>query len=115
MKWKPPPKRLYITKSGGKYTPDDIALRFAISLRLYDSADALRKVARNLVDKVCFEHQPNMKRLWRESSDEKVFTAVLNIVSRVCDMLGCGEPGPFERGAEARGKAYTKPIAKRRT
>lgn len=82
-----PVRKLYITRSGGQYRPDDVALAFALSLRVHDSADHLRKLARRLVDKVCLEHQPNMKRLAREPDDAKVFDAALKIINRVCDLL----------------------------
>lgn len=76
------PKRSYITRSGGSWHPGDIALCFALVIRFEDSADALRKLARRLVDKVCLEHQPNMKRLSREPDDQKVWNAVLKIIDR---------------------------------
>ncbi|URD44516.1 hypothetical protein M6G63_09820 [Pseudomonas sp. BYT-5] len=82
-----PVRKLYITRSGGQYRPDDVALAFALSLRVHDSADHLRRLARRLVDKVCLEHQPNMKRLAREPDDAKVFDAALKIINRVCDLL----------------------------
>ncbi|WP_054881803.1 DUF7740 domain-containing protein [Pseudomonas sp. NBRC 111128] len=82
-----PVRKLYITRSGGQYRPDDVALAFALSLREHDSADHLRKLARRLVEKVCLEHQPNMKRLAREPDDAKVFDAALKIINRVCDLL----------------------------
>lgn len=82
-----PVRKLYITRSGGQYRPDDVALAFALSLRVHDSADHLRRLARRLVDKVCLEHQPNMKRLSREPDDAKVFDAALKIINRVCDLL----------------------------
>lgn len=82
-----PVKKLYNTRSGGQYRPDDVALAFALSLRVHDSADHLRRLARRLVDKVCLEHQPNMKRLAREPDDAKVFDAALKIINRVCDLL----------------------------
>ena len=82
-----PVRKLYITRSGGRYRPDDVALAFALSLRVHDSADHLRRLARRLVDKVCLEHQPNMKRLAREPDDAKVFDAALKIINRVCDLL----------------------------
>ena len=87
-----PVQKLYNTRSGGLYRPEDIALAFALSLRLHDSADELRALARRLVEKVCLEHQPNMKRLAREPDDAKVFDAALKIINRVCDLLGC-DPG----------------------
>ena len=87
-KWMTAVKKLYITRSGGDLRPDDIALRFALSLDAHDSAQKIRELSRDLVPNVCLEHQPNMKRLSREPDDEKVIDAALKIVNRVCDMLG---------------------------
>lgn len=58
--WMRSVKKLYNTRSGGQYRPEDVALAFALSLRFHDSADHLRRLARHLVDKVCLEHQPNL-------------------------------------------------------
>lgn len=85
---KPPVKKLYITRSGGKWHPEDIAAVFSLSLRIHGTVAALRTSARQLVDQVCLEHQPNMKRLWREPDDFKVLDAVLKIINRVDDLLG---------------------------
>jgi hypothetical protein len=82
-----PVRKLYNTRSGGQYRADEVALAFALSLQVHDSADHLRRLARRLVDKVCLEHQPNMKRLAREPDDAKVFDAALKIINRVCDLL----------------------------
>lgn len=95
-----PVKKLYNTRSGGQYQPDDVALAFALSLRMHDSADHLRRLARRLVDKVCLEHQPNMKRLAREPDDAKVFDAALKIINRVCDLLDIGPGTRFVRNGE---------------
>ena len=92
-----PVRKLYITRSGGQYRPDDVAMAFALSLRVHDSADHLRRLARRLVDKVCLEHQPNMKRLAREPDDAKVFDAALKIINRVCDLLDIGHGTRFVR------------------
>jgi len=92
-----PVRKLYITRSGGQYRPDDVALAFALSLRFDDSADAIRSLARRLVDKVCLEHQPNLKRLSREPDDTKVFDAALKIINRVCDLLDIGPGASFVR------------------
>ncbi|POF89677.1 DUF7740 domain-containing protein [Pseudomonas putida] len=92
-----PVRKLYITRSGGQYRPDDVAVAFALSLRFDDSADALRSLARRLVDKVCLEHQPNLKRLSREPDDAKVFDAALKIINRVCDLLDIGPGTRFVR------------------
>lgn len=85
--WMSRPKKSYITRSGGQYTPDDLALRFALSLRIHGTADALRQLARTLVPMVCLEHQPNMKLLSRTLDDSKVINAALNIINRVCELL----------------------------
>ncbi|MBV1814479.1 hypothetical protein KTT58_17175 [Pseudomonas viridiflava] len=98
--WMKSVKKLYNTRSGGQYRPDDVALAFAISLRLYDSADQLRALARRLVDKVCLEHQPNMKRLSREPDDAKVFDAALKIINRVCQLLDVGTETEFVRNGD---------------
>ncbi|MEE4332263.1 hypothetical protein V2J70_02080 [Pseudomonas alliivorans] len=98
--WMKSVKKLYNTRSGGQYRPDDVALAFAVSLRMYDSADQLRALARRLVDKVCLEHQPNMKRLSREPDDAKVFDAALKIINRVCQLLDVGSDTEFVRNGE---------------
>lgn len=92
-----PVKKLYITRSGGQYRPEEVALAFALSLRFHDSADELRALARRLAEKVCLEHQPNMKRLAREPDDAKVFDAALKIVNRVCDLMNYGPGTAFVR------------------
>lgn len=98
--WMKSVKKLYNTRSGGQYRPDDVALAFAVSLRMYDSADQLRALARRLVDKVCLEHQPNMKRLSREPDDAKVFDAALKIINRVCQLLDVASDTEFARNGD---------------
>ena len=100
---KSPVKKLYNTRSGGQYRPDDVALAFALSLRFHDSADHLRSLARRLVDKVCLEHQPSMKLLAREKDDAKVFDAALRIVNRVCDLLEYAPGTQFVRNGGQNG------------
>lgn len=92
-----PVRKLYITRSGGQYRPDDVALAFALSLRMHDSADHLRRLARRLVDKVCLEHQPNMKRPAREQDDAVVFADALRVINRVCDLLDISPGTRFVR------------------
>lgn len=94
--WMSRKPKQYITRSGGQYTPDDIALRFALCLRIHGTADALRQTARALVPHVCMEHQPNLKLLSRTMDDQKVFTAALNIINRVCDLLGIAPEVQFQ-------------------
>lgn len=95
--WMQKPKRTYITRSGGQYRPEEVALAFALSIRFHNSADEIRATARRLVDKVCLEHQPNLKRLGREPEDAKVFDAALKIVDRVCDLMGYSVGEEFKR------------------
>lgn len=78
----------YITRSGGDLTPDDIAVRMALSLDIHNSPQKIRELAATLVPLVCLEHQPNMKRLSREPDDAKVIDATLKIINRVCDLMG---------------------------
>lgn len=95
-KWMTSVKKLYNTVTGGDYQPHDVALAFALTFRLHGTADALRQTARNLVDNVCRQHKPNMKRLYNEPDDAKVWDAAEKIVNRVTDMMGVckGEPFP---------------------
>lgn len=95
--WMASVRKLYNTRSGGQYQPEDVALAFALSLRIHDSADQLRALARRLVDEVCMESQPNMRRLGREQNDALVFDAALKIVNRVCDLQGFGTGTEFVR------------------
>lgn len=88
-------KKHYITSTGGDMTPDHIALVFALSLRIHGTADAIRDTARTIVDKVCREHKPNMKRLAREPKDELVFDVVLKIINRVTEKLDIDAQDPF--------------------
>ena len=101
--WMRSVKKLYNTRSGGKHRPEDVALSFALSLREHDSADELRALAHRLVDKVCLEHQPNMRRLAREQDDAKVFDAALRIINRVCDLMDYGPGTQFKRNGDRHG------------
>lgn len=105
-RWLSGPANKYVTRSGGAYTPDDVALRFALALRIHDTADSIRAVAFNLVGKVCLEHQPTMKRLARSEDDAEVIAAAIRVINRCCDLLGY-EPGkPFLRNEVRRSKRY---------
>lgn len=101
--WMTSVKKLYNTRSGGQYRPEDVALAFALSLRAHDSADELRSLARRLVEKVCLEHQPNLRRLARESDDALVFDAALRIINRVCDLLSYDPGTEFVRNGDRYG------------
>lgn len=96
----------YVTRSGGAYTPDDVALRFALALRIHDTADSIRSVAFNLVGKVCREHQPTMKRLARSEDDAEVIAAAIRVINRCCDLLGYAPGQPFLRNEVKRSRRY---------
>ena len=84
------PKRRYITRSGGKWGPETVALCFALSLRIHGTHDAIRATARRLVPLVCLENQPNMKKLARgdDINERQTILCALMIVNRVCDLTG---------------------------
>lgn len=96
-KWMTSVKKLYNTRSGGGMQPLDIALVFALTIREYNSANEIRRTAHRLVPYVCLEHRPNMKRLSRETDDEKVFEAALKIINRVCEFLSINSDQEFKR------------------
>lgn len=80
--------RKYVTKTEGTVTPDDVALRMALSLDMHNSPQKIRELAAMLVPLVPRESQPNMKRLSREPDDALVIDAALKIINRVCDAMG---------------------------
>ncbi|MNO13129.1 hypothetical protein D3C76_27550 [compost metagenome] len=103
--WMKSVKKLYNTTTGGTMTPVDVALAFALTIRLHGTTDALRKTAWNITDKVCRQQKPGMKRLAKSSDDDVVWEATTKIVNRVTDMLNIF-PGqeiplvPFEEPKE---------------
>lgn len=96
-KWMGTVKKLYNTRTGGQLDVLSISLMFALTIRIHGTAKALRQTARNIVDDVCREHKPNMKRLANEPDDAKVWLAVTKILDRVCDKLGYEEGVTFPR------------------
>lgn len=92
--------KIYVTRNGGQYKPDDIALRFALCLRIHGTAESIRQTARAMADKVCYEHQPNMKLLSRTKDDAAVMTAALNIINRVCNLMGIAPEESFKTNEE---------------
>lgn len=85
-----PPRRRYVTRSGSMWGPETVALCFALTLRNHGTVEAVRATARRLVDKVCMEHQPNMKKLARGTDipDDKTIPCALAIINRVCNLVG---------------------------
>src|SRR5690606_9390001 len=80
-----PPRRRYVTRSGSTWGPETVALCFALTLRNHGTVEAVRATARRLVDKVCMEHQPNMKKLARgtDIAEDKTIPCALAIINRV--------------------------------
>jgi len=93
-------RRNYITRAGGQYGPDDVALRFALCLRIHGTAESIRRTAHELAHKVCYEHQPNMKLLSRTKDDDRVLIAALNIINRCCDLMGIAPDQRFQLNEE---------------
>lgn len=101
----------YITRSGDMYSPEDVALRLALVLRLHGSVEAVRACAHLLAGKVCMEQQPKLRALSRRPTnramhehtgeplngvpDEQVITVACRIVERVTDLLGIAPGVPF--------------------
>lgn len=94
-KWMNTVKKVYVTSTGGDYNPRDVALALALTIRLHGTVDAIRQTARNLVDKVCREHKPNMRRLSRTAADAAVLEASQKIIDRVLTMTGVELDEPF--------------------
>ncbi|WP_288080338.1 hypothetical protein [Pseudomonas sp.] len=90
------PRRKYITETGGQWSPETVALCFALALREHGTVAAVRSTARQLVDKVPRESQPNMKRIWREATDQQAIDLGVTIINRVCDLTGIAPGLPFE-------------------
>ncbi len=65
----------------------DVAVAFALTLRIHGTADAVRTTAHRMRDKVCMEHRPKLRLLAREPDDAKVLTAATNITNRVTALL----------------------------
>lgn len=103
----------YITRSGSRWQPEDVALCMALTLRQHGTVDAVRATARRLADRVCMEQQPRLKALSRRPTnttarernpsaklngvlDADVLPVALNIVNRVCTLIGLAPDVPFE-------------------
>jgi len=84
------PKRVYVTTTGGNWSPLTVALCMALTLRNHGTPEAIRGTARRLVDYVSREKQPNMKRLARDPriNDEAAIKCSLAIINRVCELDG---------------------------
>lgn len=106
-------KRRYITRTGPMMQPLDVCLRMALSLRHHGTAEAVRTLARKLVDQVCAEQKPRLKELARRPTnewerqrnpnvllngvpDELVIPTAIKMVERYCYLAGLRPDEPFE-------------------
>ncbi len=74
----------------------DVVLVMALVLQHHGTADAVRRAAGQLRDRVCAEHRPKMTALMRMQDDVAALQVALNIVQRATDALGilAGKPFP---------------------
>ena len=106
-------KRRYVTRTGPMMQPLDVCLRMALSLRHHGTAEAVRTLARKLVDQVCAEQKPRLKELARRPTnewerqrnpnvllngvpDELVIPTAIKMVERYCYLAGLRPDEPFE-------------------
>lgn len=90
------PVSKYITRSGARWQPEDVALCMALTLRHHGTVEAVRATARRLADLVCMEQQPKMKQLARYVESEKVIPCALAIINRVCSLVKIAPEVEFE-------------------
>ncbi len=63
----------------------DVVLVMALVLQHHGTADAVRRAAGQLRDRVCAEHRPKMTALMRMQEDVAALQVALNIVQRATD------------------------------
>lgn len=80
----------------------DVVLVMALVLQHHGTADAVRRAAGQLRDRVCAEHRPKMTALMRMQDDAAALQVALNIVQRATDALGILAGKPTGSGAHAR-------------
>ncbi|EQB0382789.1 hypothetical protein QVN01_22525 [Pseudomonas aeruginosa] len=73
----------------------DVVLVMALVLQHHGTADAVRRAAGQLRDRVCAEHRPKMTALMRMQNDAAALQVALNIVQRATDALGILPGTPF--------------------
>ncbi|AMD43444.1 hypothetical protein ZC03_067 [Pseudomonas phage ZC03] len=92
----------YITKTGGDWGPETVALCLALSLRIHGTVDQVRVTARRLAERVCREQEPKLKGIAREPDDSIVVMTAESIVNRVCDLLEIDPEYRFTSGLEVK-------------
>ena len=120
-------QRKYVTRSGDMYSPEDVALRMALVLRLHGTVEAVRACARVLAGKVCMEQQPKLKALSRRPTnqaahdrdpsvklngvpDDRVIQVATRIIDRVCDLVGIAPGVPFELNPPPPPRCHFRPM-----
>lgn len=77
------------------YSPMDVVLCMALSIKFHGTADAIRQTARSMRDRAPYEHRPNLKKLATTLSDDKVLAVVWQMFDQTCDLIGAqDEPEP---------------------
>ncbi|HEJ2488810.1 TPA: hypothetical protein SL179_002155 [Pseudomonas aeruginosa] len=76
----------------------DVVLVMALVLQHHGTADAVRRAAGQLRDRVCAEHRPKMTALMRMQDDVAALQVALNIVQRATDALGILPETAFPAG-----------------
>lgn len=90
------------------YSPMDVVLCMALSIKFHGTADAIRQTARSMRDSAPYEHRPNLKKLATTLSDDKVLAVVWQMFDQTCDLIGAQEellPAP---------RCHMKPMLVRR-
>lgn len=79
------------------YTPMDVVLCMALSLKFHGTADAIRQTARSRRLRAPYEHRPNLKKLATTLSDDKVLAVVWQMFDQTCELIGAHEEPPRPR------------------
>jgi hypothetical protein len=79
------------------YSPMDVVLCMALSLRFHGTADAIRQTARSIRDRAPYEHRPNLKKLATTLSDDKVLAVVWQMFDQTRALIGAHEAPPPPR------------------
>src|SRR5690606_32621864 len=92
----------FVTRRRTAWDSLTFALYFALAVRLHGKAEAVQRTARNLVDKVRLEHQPNMKRLARgvDIPADKAIPCAVEVINSVCRVEHISPEMPFRPNPE---------------
>lgn len=79
------------------YSPMDVVVCMALTLRIHGTADAIRQTARNLRDRAPYEHRPNLRKLATTLSDDKVLAVAWQMFDQTCELIGATDAPPPPR------------------